>query len=207
MKHVDHLIFGTPDLELGVSRLERLLGVRASTGGRHPVWGTHNALLALGPDCYLEVMAPDPGLPRPESPRLFGLDDLAEPRLLTWAARADDLERTAQQAARAGVSLGAASDGGRQRPDGTWVRWRITDPFAPRLGGVVPFLIDWGATPHPAGGAAPGCTLRGLRAEHPDPDRVRAALGAMEVTLAVEPGARPALVATIEGALGQVELR
>lgn len=207
MSQVDHLIFGTPHLERGVSRLEKLLGVRAAAGGKHPAYGTHNALLALGPDCYLEVMAPDPGAPRPDGPRLFGLDDLSEPRLVTWVAKHSEPERAAERARRAGVDLGGVSEGGRQKPDGSWVRWRITDPFAPRLDGVVPFLIDWGSTPHPAGGAAPGCVLRGLRAEHPDPDRARGALEALGLVLRVERAARASLIATIEGPRGAVELR
>jgi len=41
---IDHLVYATPDLDLGIATIERLLGVRATAGGRHPGAGTRNAL-------------------------------------------------------------------------------------------------------------------------------------------------------------------
>jgi hypothetical protein len=96
-------------VEAGVERLERLLGVRATPGGQHLGRGTRNALLALGPDSYLEIIAPDPDQPRPAEPRWFGIDALQEPRLVTWAAKGTSLDRLANDAAERGVTLGAVT--------------------------------------------------------------------------------------------------
>ena len=57
---VDHLVYGTADLDRGISEVERVLGVHASLGGQHPIWGTRNALVALGPSSHLEIIAPNP---------------------------------------------------------------------------------------------------------------------------------------------------
>jgi hypothetical protein len=73
--------------------------------------------------------------------------------------------------------------------------------------GIVPFFIDWGTTPHPASSAAPGATLIALRAEHPDPTKVRMILNQLGFDLPVTKGPTPALVATIDSPRGRVELR
>lgn len=185
---IDHILYGTPDLELGMDRIERLLGVRPVPGGRHPQYGTRNALAAIGPSCYLEVMAPDPSLPAPERGVLFGLPDLPEPRLVSWVLRRGSIERVA-----AAAGLGPVSAGRRERDDGTVVSWRLSDPYADRFGGVVPFLIDWGDTPHPANSAPPAGELVRLRLEHPRPDHVRSALRVLGVDLAEIPDRSPGI--------------
>lgn len=203
----DHLIYGAPHLERGVEEVERRLGVRPAAGGRHPRYGTRNALLSLGGATYLEVMAPDPELPAPDRGRLFGLDGLERPRLVSWALRREEIEEAAASARERGVGLGAVQAGSREQPDGTSLTWRLTDPYATAAGGVVPFLIAWGETPHPARSAPEGGSLAGLRAEHPDPAAARDALAALGVEMRVERGDRPRLIATIGTGDGRVELR
>jgi hypothetical protein len=207
MSRIDHLVYAAPDLGVVVERVARLLGVRAAPGGRHARWGTRNALLSLGADVYLEILAPDPERARPEPPTLFGLDRLEAPRLVTWVAKESDLEARVESAATAGVHLGEILTGSRERPDGSLLSWRLTDPETVLAEGVVPFLIDWGASRHPATDAPGGCTLSSLRAEHPDPARVSAMLEAIGSDMRVEAGLAPALVATIRTPTGDVELR
>jgi hypothetical protein len=204
---VDHLVYATPELQVGVDRVERVLGVRATPGGQHLGRGTRNALLSLGLGTYLEIIGPDPEQPIPAQPRPFGIDDLKEPRLVTWAAKGKELEQLASDAGRRGVKLGEVISGSRQRADGVVLSWRYTDPRAIVAGGVVPFFIDWGKTPHPAGTATQGASLIGLRAEHPDSEEVQKALSQLGLALRVQPGPRAAIIATISSPRGLVELR
>ena len=44
---IDHIIVIAPDLEQGMDHAEAVLGVRPVRAGRHPAFGTHNALLSL----------------------------------------------------------------------------------------------------------------------------------------------------------------
>jgi len=204
---VDHLVLACPDLDAGIDAVARLVGVRASAGGSHPGGGTRNALLSLGPSAYLEIIGPDRDAPAPDRPRLFGIDALRAPRLAAWAAKATDLDALSAQAARRGVRLGAVASGSRRRPDGILLAWRYTSPAAVLGDGLVPFFIDWGPTPHPARTAPSGATLVGLRAEHPEPARIRKMLAVLNLALTVASGPEPALIATLEGPAGRVELR
>lgn len=204
---VDHLVYAAPDLAAGMDAVERLLGVRPVRGGRHPDFGTHNALVSLGPATYLEVIAPDPELPRPGRGRLFGVDELDAPRLVTWVLRSEAIDALAAKAASRGVGLGAVASGSRERPDGTRLSWRLTDPWVMPLGGAVPFLIAWGDTPHPASAAPAAGELVGLSVESPDVERLRDAFEALGVAMAVTAGERVQLVATVRTPAGLVQLR
>jgi hypothetical protein len=204
---IDHLVYAVPDLARAIDDLEARFGVRAAVGGQHPGRGTHNALLALGGRRYLEIVARDPAQPGPSRSRWFGVDGPDLPRLVTWVLATDDLEGFAARAAAGGVALGPFADGSRSRADGTTLRWRFTDPTTIVAGGVVPFLIDWGTSAHPSETATTGVTLRALRAEHPEPDRVRAWLAALGADVDVERGPAPALVASFDTPRGPQELR
>ncbi len=201
--NVDHLVYAGPDLDEGIARVEALLGVRPAPGGRHPRYGTHNALASLGAGTYLEVIAPDPASAASGRGLPFGMGEPRGWRLATWALRTPSIER----AAAAADGLGTVEAGSRARTDGTVLTWRLTDPWATRLGGAVPFLIDWGDTPHPSSSAPPAGTLAGLRIEHPDPPTVRAALEALGAVVRVDAAADFALIATLTTERGIVELR
>jgi hypothetical protein len=192
---VDHLVWGGPSLEQEISRLEQLTGVRAAIGGRHPDEGTHNALIRIGPAMYLELISPDPARPPPSRPRWFNLDALTEPRLVTWAAKATNLGSRNVRAGR------------RELKDGRVLSWRLTYPDLTAGCGLVPFLIDWGQSPHPAESAPGAVTLLELRGEHPDPDTIQTQLQDLGVGLTVTRGRASALIARLETPRGAVELR
>jgi hypothetical protein len=207
LARVDHLVYATGELDRGVAEIERLLGVRASSGGRHPTWATRNALAALGPRCYLEIIAPDPDHSPSAGVRPFGLDGHGPSRLISWAANATELEQVRAAAAQRGVSLGDVLSGSRQRPDDTILRWTLTDLCCVVADGIIPFFIDWGLSPHPASTAAAGGTLVSLRAEHPNADQVREMLRGFALPMSVTTGSVPALVAEIDCPKGRVLLR
>lgn len=204
---LDHLVYGVPDLARGVEVLAETLGVRAAPGGSHPGFGTRNALLSIGPDTYLEIIGPDPEQP-PTAGRWFDLDALVAPRLVTWAAKADnDIEARTVRARAAGFDPGPVVPMSRQRPDGSRLAWHLT--LAPRLAaaGLVPFLIAWGESPHPGAAAPEGCTLAALYGEHPRPEEVRPTLAALGVTLELRTAPQPALVAELDTPRGHIVLR
>jgi hypothetical protein len=203
---LDHLVYAVPNLEDTVAELERLTGVRPVFGGRHAGWGTHNALLALGQDEYLEIIAADPELSASSPATLFGLNCAHAPRLAAWAARAD-LEHVHANALGAGFRLGDIIAGRRQTADGSVLSWRMTDPEVVVGDGLVPFFIDWGESPHPAQSMTPSVRRIGFHGEHPEPEPIRRMLSALHIALHVESGPAPALTAQLETPRGVVLLR
>ena len=203
---LDHLVFAVPDLAAGVAAMAALLGVAPSPGGPHPGLGTRNYLVSLGESCYLEIIGPDPEQPQPSRARPFALDQLSAARLVSWAIHDAELERRVDAARAKGYDPGPILPLSRQSPAGL-IAWRLTMRGEPGGEGLVPFVIDWGKTPSPALSSTRGCTLRGLRAEHPDPASIEAMLGALGVELDVARGAAPALVARIATPRGEIELR
>jgi hypothetical protein len=182
---LDHLVYTTPDVDKSIDDLFNRTGVHAQLAGRQPVWETRNAILALVPLTYLEIMGPDFGLsPSPKRP--FGLDHLQRPCLATWVARSGKGD------------LGVLQAGSRRKPDRELQGWNMTSFMANRENGVIPYLVDWGSSPHPAQDSPKGCALKELRATHSDPARIKAMLQAFGFDLRVEYGQGCSLVAVVE---------
>lgn len=211
---LDHLVLGVPDLKREVARIREEWGCVAYPGGRHPQWGTWNAIVPLEGGAYLEVVGPHPE-PPPRGPRVFGLDHVTEPTLVTWAVRPDrgcggaaGLPGLADRMDRGGSNPGRVMPGRRRTPSGVLLTWALTDPFAHRMGGTAPFLIDWGDTPHPSQAGPPVVALESLEAGYPDAGqlgRVLAAIGG-DGLCRISPSPRPALKARIRVPAGSVLL-
>ena len=202
---LDHLVYATPDLDATCLDLESRLGVRPSSGGQHPGRGTRNALISIGPKAYLEIIGPDPAQPGPP-PVWFGINRLTEPKLVTWAVRVDGLETLVKEISP-NAKVGAVRIGRRQTPEGTTLSWQLTEPQIVDGVGLVPFLIDWSSSMHPADSAIVGPRLVQLRVKHPEPESIRKQFDLLRLDVAIERGLSPALVATFEGTNGMIELR
>ncbi len=214
---LDHLAIAAATLEQGVAYLEEQLGVTVPQGGKHPLMGTHNRLMQLGPDAFLEIIAIDPDADQPARPRWFHLDDpivqaliAQQPRLLTWVVRTDDIEAATKASP---IAVGEIKEGRR----GDLV-WQITVPKDGSMpeDGLFPTLIQWPDSLMPNGPASNmadlGCTLESLHIAHTDPERFGTALGAIgagglaEIDTASEE-IPPGLTAWITSPKGRVALR
>jgi len=205
---IDHLIFATPDLQEGIEYLEALLGVSVVTGGSHPGLGTCNALLALGPECYLEIMGPDATQTEFQGSRPFGIDTLECGQLVGWVARREGLGQFVQGLKSKGVELGDVIPFSRETPEGELLEWDmsyLTGVSAAAMS-VLPLFIDWGETPHPALRCAEGAQLINLEIEYPQASKIVSIVDALELDVSVREGSRTAVKALIKCPCGEVEL-
>ncbi len=209
---LDHVIVAGPDLAEAIAAVEDLTGVRAAPGGKHPT-GTANALIAFTRGGqrvphYLEVIGPDPDGTTPASEiTTFGIAGRTAPAVATFAIHPEDFEGTAARAAESGVSLGEIRPLSRRTPAGELLQWRLTRGEDRDPDPAVPFLIDWGTTAQPGLGDLPTVELLGLHVEHPEPGVLAAKYAALGVQVEVVPAAQVAIVATVQGPDGPVQLR
>ncbi len=198
---LDHMMVLADTLAQGVAWCEATLGVVPAPGGQHPLFGTHNRLLALGgaafAQAYLEIIAIDPAAGDPGRTRWFDMDDqrlrrqvrAQGPQLIHWVARVPELARAAAAWAALGLERGAVLPASRMTPRGL-LEWQITvrEDGQRLLDGCLPTLIQWGAV-HPADALpASGIALESLSLRHPQAALLRAALDAVGLAdIVVEP--------------------
>lgn len=157
---LDHLVIATETLAEGTAFLEEALGVELAPGGQHHFMGTHNRVLSLGPDIYLELIAIDPDLPAPDRARWFGLDDFrGAPRLVSWVWSATDMGQAAQMPG----TYGAAEN--FERGD---LRWQMALPEDSPLGAFAPPVLHWDGVKPQDRLPDLGVRLTGLAVQHPE---------------------------------------
>ncbi|MER8011295.1 VOC family protein [Streptomyces sp. NPDC094149] len=200
---LDHLVLATPDLAATVADFARRTGVPPAPGGAHVGLGTRNFLVALGGSSYLEIIGPDPEQTEPDGPRPFAVDELASARTVTWALSPPDLDVAVMSARARGYDPGDIRPMSRRRPDGSLLRWRLTDGDTQHPSGLVPFLIDWGSAVHPSASGLPVTPLLRLSASAPDPAQIRPLLAAVGAELPLTEGP-VALTFTVDTPRGPV---
>ena len=192
---LDHLVVAGPDLAALCRWWRDASGISPEPGGAHEGRGTRNALVGLGPSSYLELIARDPDQPDPRGPRPFGVDQLVvnDPVLVTFALAVRDLDEATEQVRSAGIDPGQIVAMQRRRPDGSVLQWRLAVPPDPTLGGVSPFLIEWGASAHPAADLVATAALDQLELGHPNRAPIQRALTSLGSDIEVRDAERPTL--------------
>ena len=205
---LDHILFGTHELQRGIDFVEKHTGVRAQFGGVHPGRGTQNALLSLGERRYLEIIAPDPAQPHVKNLIAKGLRSLQGNALVGWAAHVDNLSALADRLRAAGVVYSGPTPGSRKRPDGRVLEWKTLE-LADTAFGILPFFIEWSpGTIHPSVDAPKGCSLARFSAETLDSEQTIAALKALDLDLSVSRGSPSETIfrCVVEGPMGKLEI-
>lgn len=202
---LDHILFGCNDLQHGIAFVEQHTGVRAEFGGVHPGRGTQNALLSLGTRRYLEIIAPDPQQ-HANNPLAKGLESLAEPRLVGWAAHPGDLKVFAADLAKAGIIAEGPTPGSRKRSDGRMLHWQTLN-LKDDAEGLFPFFIEWSPdSPHPSTDAPSGCQLLRFELITPNPVALDKKAARLNLKAPMTKGSSPQLHAVIVGPNGQLDI-
>lgn len=197
---LDHIAVAARTLAEGVAYVERQLGVSVPPGGEHRQMGTHNHLLRLDDDLFLEVIATNPNAPMTRK-RWFALDDpqmqagLRPARLCSWVVRTeviDELLPTLPKECGPAVAISRGS-----------FSWKISVPDDGSLpyAGAFPTVIEWSSPgPHPAVNMIDhGCALLRLEVEHPESATIAKTLQPLfkDPRVVLRPGPEVRLLATL----------
>ena len=172
---IDHLVIGADNLISGTNFLEKKLNTKLLPGGEHKVMGTHNKLLKLQTEIYLEVIANNPNVESPSHPRWFSLDELEtknkikkSPRSLCWILAIENIYDAVKNS---GYNPGKIVE--LSRGD---LEWKVTVPTDGKLieNGVLPFLIEWPKNIHPSKNLTDSSvSLNKILLIHPEPDYIK----------------------------------
>ena len=188
---LDHLAIACTDLDAAREWLEFALGAPMQPRGVHAAMGTHNHLISLGPDFYLELIAVDPDAPKPAHARWFDLDNfegMAKPA--SWIVRCPDMGAALDHCPQ-GTGLSMVLDRGAYH-------WAITVPADGKLpyDGLFPAMIEWASAPPAPALPDHQLRLKSIFLSHPRAEALKAALapfGDLGVPIHVARGANPSL--------------
>ncbi len=168
---LDHIAVLGETLEEAATHLETSVEQVVLPGGNHVRFGTHNRLLGLSPNLYIEAIAIDPAAQPPADARWFALDHFrGAARLDKWICRVEDMD-----AALAALPMA----GRRVELERGELRWSMAVPedgYLP-FDGLFPALIQWHVDV-PPGKSIPGSGLQleALHVCHPQADELAALL-------------------------------
>ena len=181
MSQIDHLVIAAESLQQGVDFVRTTFDVDIPAGGYHQTMGTHNHLMQLGNEAYIEVIAINPDATPPKRPRWFSLDDALmrdslrqQPRLITWVINTPDIETLAQKSL---VPIGNVTELSRDN-----LSWSLGLTGDGRLlgYGMLPYVIQWHTRQHPSGAMADlGCRFESLEIYHNRPQWLGSVLASM----------------------------
>lgn len=207
MKSIDHIVYCCLNLEETMRDLFQQYGIESIYGGKHVEQGTHNALVNIGNNCYLEILALDPENTQDFDARWMGVDVIEQPRVTRWALKSDDIQRDVISLKNKNPLLGNIKTGMRRKEDGSILKWQLSMPLAQPKIEALPFLIDWQGSVHPTAGIEQSTSLHRLLIRHPDPDYLKVVFEKLNANVEIEQSDEIEIIVELMTPKGKVLLK
>lgn len=202
---VDHIVYGVPDLQVATNQFSGILGIVPAPGGKHPLLGTENTLFSLGGRQYFEILGPSRGTAELQ-PFAAALAKKSRPDILTFAVESNNLEEVVRVAGEMGFETSGITDGARRTPDGKVLNYRSVLIISEEFGGLLPFFIDWGESPHPGVTSTKGARLVEVNVLHPKVEQLARIYKRLGINVSVKTGLEAAIVTSIKSETGSIVL-
>ena len=177
---IDHFILGINDLEKGMKEFALKTGIDPVFGGIHEGAGTHNALVSLGNNQYLEILAPL------KKGTATGFGDFSYENLtaIGWIIKTNNSERVLPILEKYAIPNTGIRPLSRKTNDGKLLKW--TNIFHSNDGqlSLNPFFIEWNEdTPHPSLATPKGCRLNDFTIQSTGSDAMTLFLQSLDLGL------------------------
>jgi hypothetical protein len=178
---LDHIVLAAPDLQEAMKEFENMTGIKPSIVGSLRGLGTKSARVGLDNNSYIEIVAPDPKNSGPIGAALAS--ELEEGTLVPYHYAIRSSEVSDMKDDYVPNELGWQPDHISMfgaSPDGTPKKWEMLYMYGHRIGGCVPFYIDWGQCDHPTASIPEFGALKSLVVRAPAGHKVHDLLESVE---------------------------
>ena len=206
-RKIDHIVYCVHNLKEAIVDLENKMGVKATIGGAHLTQGTKNALINLGDQCYLEILAIDQTNTDIKAPRWMGIDLLQSAKVTRWALKTQDITQDSKALQQYNSDMGQVTGGSRKMTNGKTLAWQIAMPLPSPEVDIIPFITDWSESEaHPTDSMDHECKLLELRLNHPIPTEVQNLFDQMFIDFKINKSTNATIKAIIQCPNGIVQL-
>lgn len=208
MRRIDHVVYCVPNLDEAVQSIHNLTGIKPIIGGKHQTKGTKNALLNLGNQCYLEILAVDKDNKKIKENRWMGIDHIeGHAQMTRWSMKGNIIEKDSQILKEFNPKMGVIDEGSRKTSNKSLLKWQMILPLSSPKVEIMPFVTDWTESKsHPTDNLKEGCTLIKLQFEHPEPNKIQIVFDKLKIDTNVLKGDAIKLTAFIQSPKGLIVL-
>lgn len=205
--HLDHIVWACHELKQGISYIEKLTGAKVFLGGRHTNYGTHNAILPLSANAYLEIIAADP-TSKNCSKKWMAVDLIDKPKITRWSIQSENLVSHSQILKSLSPELSEIINGRRKQKNGDILIWKMTNPGNKPVVSPAPFLIDWGDTgQHPCQNLPIKCSLNEIQISSDEPNKYTSLFKSLNLNVKINKAKQNTILVKIKSPKGIVTLQ
>lgn len=168
--HLDHIVLATYNIDVGMQQFEQMTGVRPIFGGKHKSGYTQNAIVSLGDDLYIEILAPQDTEKARSGMKHF--DKYQQITPLGWAINTDNIQTTHNNLKSFGYKTGKVKTSSRAEPGKATVVWhsvKIKEEIQQK-----PMMIQWDDMAlHPAKSQEAVCSLESFGLANPESEDLK----------------------------------
>ena len=204
---IDHIVYAVPNLEKAMDDFEKLTGIRPIFGGYHTTQGTKNAIVNLGNQAYLEILAVDDENTKISAPRWMGIDFIKLAKITRWALKSTDLLHDSTVLKNYHSEMGGIQGGKRKMTNGQSLKWEMIMPLSYPMVELAPFFVDWQhSEAHPTDAMPDQCQLLGLHFTHPNPEELMQQLSQLNLDWTISSSKNVSIKMDIQTPKGRIRL-